>query len=811
MRLRTKIFLLVGGLFFVAFLTSQVLEEYLTSKNLRFEGSLIEEQVLEHQEGTRLNLERFSKSLIERRNNQIDVLFNKIHAYNWLSARFSPSQANYEEQTWLPSASLLLENKWMDFIENSNEGKIVSQIVIDRSTPNLAIQVPHDEHFSYILVREDVRRHDWNRPLIGIPYRFEKTGTFSNFYSLFSPKAIKNMDLDKITEKVNSLKYDDFPSELHLDEAKTYKQVILDLVNSLKVAQKYFNENPQKFQEIVGPHIPQWLEQRVPNLERQCGLAEKGLTDQSGAASISMRFDKISMVWQICSLLGSQALAKEPFSSNFPVGMAQIPAQMGCGQAILNGQLFYDVPQITSRQTLSVGSVYGNEREYAKIIFTDKEGRLFFGSSTTFKEAKRTGSLTIGVDMRHIIKNLALATSTDTFFVSGEKVLAGFNPLGKEIIGDGLSIPIKRMGSKKSGFFSFDGTEYFFMKLKPYRGFGLNFYLVAPKNQMFALSMSISENAKTLIDKITLQMQIIAFAALLLVLFVLNHIARHVTNPITHLARACHILGEGHLDEVNLPKLKTKAKDEIHVLYKAFDGMIQGLKEKDKVQGVLNKVVSPSIANEILKGKIHLGGEEKVVTVLFADIRSFTKISEKMPPHILIDMLNTCMTKISNTIDAHGGVIDKYVGDEVMALFGAPIEDQESGYKAVECAFDILRVLDDWNAQRAKEHLPIIEMGIGIHTGNMIVGNMGAENRLNYTVLGANVNLASRLCAAAEPSQILISHHTLKTPQVEEKFETKQLDKMMLKGFSQPIDTYQVVRPRDIDQLKPVTEIDPSS
>ena len=106
--------------------------------------------------------------------------------------------------------------------------------------------------------------------------------------------------------------------------------------------------------------------------------------------------------------------------------------------------------------------------------------------------------------------------------------------------------------------------------------------------------------------------------------------------------------------------------------------MVKGLKEKEKVRGVLNKLVSKEIAEETLKGHVQLGGEEKHVTVFFADIRHFTAMTEKMDPKQVIKIVNKCMTKVSNLIDQRGGVIDKYVGDEVMALFGAPIQKENS-------------------------------------------------------------------------------------------------------------------------------------
>ena len=228
--------------------------------------------------------------------------------------------------------------------------------------------------------------------------------------------------------------------------------------------------------------------------------------------------------------------------------------------------------------------------------------------------------------------------------------------------------------------------------------------------------------------------------------------------------------------------------------YRTFSEMVDELKDKEKVRGVLNKVVSREIAEEILKGNVHLGGEERSVTVLFADVRQFTHLTEKMPPSEVIELLNTCMTKISHSIDEYGGVIDKFVGDEVMALFGAPVAREDSALKAIQSALAMVETLKEWNQVRKSSGQPPIEMGFGIHTGLVVAGNMGAENRLNYTVLGANVNLSARLCSMASPMQVLITDETLKSPGVAAAVDVKELPEMQFKGFSEKMTVYEVTR-----------------
>lgn len=286
------------------------------------------------------------------------------------------------------------------------------------------------------------------------------------------------------------------------------------------------------------------------------------------------------------------------------------------------------------------------------------------------------------------------------------------------------------------------------------------------------------------------KMRLIDLGAFILVLFFLHMASARITRPISIIAGATEKVAMGQLEDIELPK---NSKDkEIQELCESFEKMIQGLKYKEKMKGVLNKVVSPEIAKEILKGSIHLGGEEKRVTVLFGDIRHFTALSSKMAPHDVIEMLNACMTRVTRVIEEFGGVIDKYVGDEVMALYGAPIDQEESALKAIMSGLKMVQVLNAWNIERQKQGLENIEMGIGIHTGIVLAGNMGAEDRLNYTVIGSGVNLGARLCSIAKGMQILISEHTLQEPGVHAKVEVELLPPVVLKGFEEKVPVYAV-------------------
>ena len=356
------------------------------------------------------------------------------------------------------------------------------------------------------------------------------------------------------------------------------------------------------------------------------------------------------------------------------------------------------------------------------------------------------------------------------------------------------SFPLEKVAKESSGVIPWEGKNYFYMQLTPFPTLDLHFFLLNPEEKEFALLNDLVAGSHQIVDTMLFNIHILGLLVLAIAFLLLHLLSRKITKPISQLALATEEIAQGNYDPVNIPNPPLSRSDEISTLCHAFREMVQGLQEKEKVKGVLNKVVSTEIAQEILKGNVHLGGEEKRVTVLFADIRNFTNMTQRMPPKEVIDLLNQCMTKLSVVIDRNGGVIDKYVGDEVMALFGAPLAQPDSALKAILSALQMRESLHLWNQERKARGEPSVEIGIGIHTGAMLAGNMGADNRLNYTVIGSNVDLAARICSAAQGMEILISESTWEEPHVKEHLVTESVPPTVFKGFDTPVPLYRVVK-----------------
>jgi adenylate cyclase len=257
-------------------------------------------------------------------------------------------------------------------------------------------------------------------------------------------------------------------------------------------------------------------------------------------------------------------------------------------------------------------------------------------------------------------------------------------------------------------------------------------------------------------------------------------IAGGVSRPVLELAEGAREIKAGNYQH----RVHLDQEDEVGALAASFNEMSLGLAERDRVRDLLGKVVSPEVAAELLRKGVALGGEEREVTILFSDLRDFTGISEVLPPRDMLRLLNDYFTRMSAIVEKHGGVVDKYVGDALMAIFGAPVAKEGDADHALQAALEMSESLDQLNREWGGRGLPAVEVGIGINTDVVVAGNMGSEKRLNYTVIGDGVNLASRLEGLTKISEyatrIIVSARTL--GKAEQSYRTRLLGDVAVKG-----------------------------
>lgn len=220
--------------------------------------------------------------------------------------------------------------------------------------------------------------------------------------------------------------------------------------------------------------------------------------------------------------------------------------------------------------------------------------------------------------------------------------------------------------------------------------------------------------------------------------------------------------------------------------------LAKNIEDEASMRARFERLLSPSLVDQVVAGKLRMekGGEARNVTVLFSDIRGFTSMSEKMKASDVVSMLNEYFEEMVEVLFKHQGTLDKYVGDEIMALFGAPVSTGEDASNAVACAVEMQKRLREFNRLREIRNESPIQIGIGINTGEAVFGALGSSKTMQYTVVGDMVNTASRLCSLARAGEIIVSEHTHKA--LDGKFEMVELPPARVKGKAQELRVWNI-------------------
>ena len=218
-------------------------------------------------------------------------------------------------------------------------------------------------------------------------------------------------------------------------------------------------------------------------------------------------------------------------------------------------------------------------------------------------------------------------------------------------------------------------------------------------------------------------------------------------------------------------------------------------RQKAQIKGMFEKYVDKAVVKQILDNPslVKLGGEERELTTLFADIEGFTSMAEKMGPQNTVGMLNSYLTEMSSIIIENGGTIDKYIGDAIMSFWGAPLSDADQAFNSCSAAINMQRKLTALHTKWIHYGRPVVNQRIGINTGRAVVGNMGAETRLNYTAIGDAVNLAARLEGVNKEygTRLLMSEYTYR--KVHDKVLSREMDLVVVMGKSEPVRIYELI------------------
>ena len=274
----------------------------------------------------------------------------------------------------------------------------------------------------------------------------------------------------------------------------------------------------------------------------------------------------------------------------------------------------------------------------------------------------------------------------------------------------------------------------------------------------------------------------------------------YFSHPINLLKKSVEIFGTGDYEH----QADITSNDELGDLADAFNQMVRDIALKEKIKDSFGRYVAPEIVEMILANPSGhwMKAASKEATVLFTDIRGFTALSEDKEPEVIVDMLNDHFTKITDIIIRHGGHLDKFVGDAAMAVFGIPKENPNHAKDAVKASLEIMSLIEE-SALKTNQGAPVLRIGIGINTGEMVSGNLGSNKKMEYTVIGDNVNIASRLTSLADPGEILISSKTYDYLDKTDDFKFQEKGRISIKGRKIKIQVFKLIIPGTDDTTNP--------
>jgi len=289
-------------------------------------------------------------------------------------------------------------------------------------------------------------------------------------------------------------------------------------------------------------------------------------------------------------------------------------------------------------------------------------------------------------------------------------------------------------------------------------------------------------------EKVKFRSMLMALVVLCISFLVGYFFSGTITWPLILLTEAADQIAEGNFSI----RLVPRGRDELAALSNTFNKMAQGLIERDRVKDIFNRFHNKEIADKLLSGEVNLGGERREATIFFSDIRGFTGMSESMEPEAVVEMLNEYMTRMVSVIRAHHGVVDKYVGDAIMAIWGVPIGQPNDTANAVKACLEMRKALAELNNIRLARGQVALKIGMGLNRGSVIAGNIGSNEKMEYTVIGDAVNLASRMESMTKEygSDLLVSRQVY--DQVSNLFVFEQMESARVKGKSEAIEVFQV-------------------
>lgn len=275
-------------------------------------------------------------------------------------------------------------------------------------------------------------------------------------------------------------------------------------------------------------------------------------------------------------------------------------------------------------------------------------------------------------------------------------------------------------------------------------------------------------------------------------LFLSTMLARDLVSSAGELVGAMHKVERGDV----LAQLVVSSTDEFADAYRGFNRMTKGLVERERLRDAFGRYVAPEVAEQVMKNGVSMGGTLVRATVVFIDIRGFTTISEEMEPALVVSLLNRYFAAVGPPIREHGGFINKFGGDSLLAVFGAPVPFDDHELRAVQAVIGIREALATFNAREVEQGRKPLRIGTGIHVGEMIAGSVGSPDRMEYTVIGDVVNVASRLQSLTKDLGVDVLFSRDIYEKVKDAVSARALPPVSIRGKAEPLEVYALDEPR---------------
>ncbi|MCB1107789.1 MAG: hypothetical protein KDK76_06815, partial [Chlamydiia bacterium] len=537
MKLRYRLFLWVAIVFAITFFASFYLEGHLTRINLEKTYQELMEKLGELNQEKTEAVEAYLGDVLYKLQAEVDSVLQGVSKYPLIRKGFDPTLENLEKGNWLDSASLMITNRWIDYVQSTNEENLTSEIIIDKNELSNTLHFPIHDYFHLVAIQEE---KGWSKPYVGIGFDMsslhgkeeDAPQRGEQYFIFFTPQTLLDfkvtIDLNQSLDlSINLL--EPFLKWVELPEETFFLKRFLDQIFA---AQKILSNDPTLLPS--GDKWDQMIQQKLKSAEGKKTFSYFKPSDVSGKSSEDFYYidqvkyyvkeyiedyNKTGLIWGLSLLTKSDLFGSDPLGENAPIGMGTIDRDTYHGKGLISASVFFKDPKYDVSEEIKKMDALPDDylTTHLDVITPPEMDHVFFGNSLRLISGsnKRTGFLTIGTHGGPIIGSLARSTHQTALFVAKNRIINVRDSEGKEVEGkEWYQIPVETLLSQPSGLVTVGDKEYFFLHIVPYKNVDLHFFIFNPKEKEFAFINSVNKGSKEIIEKLSFQMRLAAVGGL---------------------------------------------------------------------------------------------------------------------------------------------------------------------------------------------------------------------------------------------------------------------------------------------------------